>query len=111
MTSSWHSREELLLKVVTLAKQGSSQRAIGRALGISRNTVKVLLAADDVQRVTVHSALPMPPSRAPRAQKIDAFTPRVAALMHKYPDITAQRASCRDGFRAPHASCALHVGR
>jgi transposase len=39
----------------------------------------------------VHSALPAPPSRAPRAQKIDAFTRRVAALMQKYPDITAQR--------------------
>jgi transposase len=91
VTIGWHSREELLLKVVTLVTQGSSQRAAARALGISRNTVKVLLRVHRVHRASAHSALPQPSSRAPRAQKVDAFKPRVAALMEKYSDITAQR--------------------
>jgi predicted transcriptional regulator len=45
MTSAWRTREELAHQVALLAKQGASRRAIARALGVSRNTVRTLLAA------------------------------------------------------------------
>jgi transposase len=44
MRSAWRSREELVHQVALLAKQGESRRAIARALGVSRNTVRTLLA-------------------------------------------------------------------
>jgi predicted transcriptional regulator len=43
--ATWRSREELAHQVALLAKQGESRRAIARALGVSRNTVRTLLAA------------------------------------------------------------------
>jgi transposase len=88
---SWHSREELLHQVVLLHTQGTAQRAIARALGVSRNTVKVLIRVHRMQRESAPSALGERPSRAPRTRKIDAYRLRVAALLEKYPDITAQR--------------------
>jgi transposase len=91
MTTGFHSREELFHRVVTLKSQGLSQRAIARALGISRNTVKLLLRVHRVQREREHSALPVPARRAPRERKVDAHKNRIVALMTKYPDITAQR--------------------
>jgi DNA-binding NarL/FixJ family response regulator len=38
------TRADLAHRVVILDQQGLSQRAIARSLGISRNTVKVILA-------------------------------------------------------------------
>jgi transposase len=91
MTATWHTREELILQLVTLHRQGISRRAISRVLGISRNTVRVLIAAHGTARETNHEALAKPPPRAPRASKIDAYQVRVAELLRQYPDITAQR--------------------
>lgn len=91
MTSMWRNRQELAHQVALLAKQGESRRAIARALGVSRNTVRRLLAAHAQGRDTEHIAITPRPSRAPRAAKIDAWKPRVAALMAKFADITAQR--------------------
>lgn len=107
MTASWHTREELEHQVITLARQGVSRRAIARALGISRNTVKVLLGVHDQQREDIHSALPPSPTQAPRAKKIDAFKLQVATLLEKYPDITAQRVFeilTADGFDGGHTA-------
>jgi hypothetical protein len=50
MTATWQTREQLIHELVTLHRQGSSRRAIARALGISRNTVKVLVAAHATAR-------------------------------------------------------------
>jgi len=91
MTARWHGREELVHHVVTLATQGMSQRAIARSLDISRNTVKTLLIGHRVERESAHVALPVRPARAPRAQKLDAYKPRIAELMDRFPSITAQR--------------------
>ncbi|MGH7440633.1 MAG: IS21 family transposase [Polyangiaceae bacterium] len=76
---------------MTLDKQGEARRAIARALGVSRNTVRALLEAHAAGRKAEHIALPPAPSRAPRPSKIDAFRPRVAELLARFPDITAQR--------------------
>jgi transposase len=91
MTATWRTREELIVQLVTLHRQGLSARAIARALGVSRNTVKALLAAHGTARETEHKALAPRPSRAPRASKVDAYAPRIAELLERYPDITAQR--------------------
>ncbi len=91
MSRTWRSREELAHEVALLAKQGESRRAIGRALGVSRNTVRTLLAGHAQDRDVAHVAVAPRPKRAPRAAKIDTWRPRVAELMTRFPDITAQR--------------------
>jgi transposase len=91
VTSAWRSREELALQVALLAKQGEPRRAIARALGVSRNTVRILLAAHAESREAEHVAIPPRPTRAPRVAKIDGWRPRVAELMARFTDITAQR--------------------
>ena len=91
MTATWRSREELAHQAVMLAKQKVSARAIARALGVSRNTIKALLAVHEQKRQTQHSALPSRPRRAPRSSKLDSFKAMVAEWMTRFPDITAQR--------------------
>jgi orotate phosphoribosyltransferase-like protein len=44
------TREELVHQVVTLAKQGTTRRAIARALGVSRNSVRALLGHEHRDR-------------------------------------------------------------
>ena len=91
MTATWRTREELIHQLVTLHQQGLAKRAIARALGISRNTVKVLVAAHAGARDAGQPALVKRSARAPRASKIDAYAPRIRQLIAQYPDITAQR--------------------
>jgi transposase len=91
MTALWRTREEMIHQLVTLHRQGLAARAIARALGISRNTVKRLILAHGTARETEHKAISPPPSRAPRASKVDAYQEQVAELLVRYPDITAQR--------------------
>jgi transposase len=90
MTVTWRTREELVHQIVTLAAAGTAQRQIARATGVSRNTVKAVLAAHKVQREGNHRALSAP-KHAPRPKKIDAYDGRICELFARYPDITAQR--------------------
>jgi transposase len=90
MTATWRTREELIHQLVTLHRQGLSARAIARALGVSRNTVKVLLRAHAAARESGQPALSRP-ARVPRSSKVDAYAARVTELIGRYPDITAQR--------------------
>jgi transposase len=87
----WTSRAELEHQVITLAKQDVARRAIARALGVSRNTVRKILIAHGVQRREVQTALAAPPARLQRQTKLDAFHQKVAELLLVYPEITAQR--------------------
>lgn len=89
--SSWRTREELEHQTVMLERDGLSRRAISRALGISRNTVKKILRKYRGARAAPHMALEPPPKRAPRAKKIDIYRDEVEQLLEEYPDITAQR--------------------
>jgi transposase len=86
----WTTREELLHQVVTLHQQGLTRRAIARALSVSRNTVRKLLTAHGQARLAQHSAVERP-ARAPRESKVDPFRAKVAELLERYPEITAQR--------------------
>jgi transposase len=87
----WHTREELTHQAVLLQRDGMAQRAIARALGVSRNTVKKILRRHAEARAEPHTALQAPPKRAPRAKKTDPYRADVEGLFGKYPDITAQR--------------------
>ncbi|HHH27258.1 MAG TPA: IS21 family transposase [Polyangiaceae bacterium] len=87
----WQTREELIHQTVTLHREGLSRRAVARALGVSRNTVKKILVAHARARQQPHTALPAPPERAPRDKKTDPFRERVEQLLDKHADITAQR--------------------
>lgn len=91
MTTQWHTREELVHQVVLLTTQGMSRRAITRALGVSRNTIRKILREHAHARDNGHSALQKRPERVPRAAKIDAYRARVQELLARFPDITAQR--------------------
>jgi transposase len=91
MTQTWRNREELEHQVVSLISQGMSRRAVSRACGVSRNTVKKILKDHARRRQVGHSTLEPAPVRAPRSCKIDPYVPRVKKLLQTYPDITAQR--------------------
>jgi transposase len=85
------TQEEVAHEVVTLQAQGVRRRAIARAVGVSRNTVRKILEGHETARQFEHNALAEPPERAPRPRKVDAFAPKVAELLTRFPDITAQR--------------------
>jgi len=118
VTGPWRSRDELVHRIVTLARDGVSRRAIARAVGVSRNTVKAVLAAHAKARdAELEEGPPAPrpptPTRAPRASKLDALKPRVAELMARYADITAQRVfeilRAEDGFTGGYTAVKKHV--
>jgi transposase len=91
MTASWRTRQELEQQAVTLAAQGVSRRAIARALGVSRNTLRRLLEVHRAAREHGHSAVEPARTAAPRARKIDEWTTQVTNLLARHPTITAQR--------------------
>lgn len=112
MTSLWRSREQLVHQIVTLARDGVSQRAITRAVHVSRNTVVAILREHARGRETEYIALDPIPKRAPRASKLDAFKPRVAELIARFADITAQRVFeiLRDeGFKGGYTAVKKHM--
>jgi transposase len=112
MSALWRTREELAHHVALLAQQGVLRRAIARALGISRNTVRTLLAAHEAGREAEHAALASPPPRTPRVAKVDAYKPRVAELIARFPDITAQRVFeilRAEGFGGGYTGVKKHV--
>lgn len=81
---SWHSREDLIHQVVMLGRDGLSGRAISRALGVSRNTVKKILRKHASARHEPHTAVEAPPKRAPREKKVDEYRAQIASLIEKY---------------------------
>ena len=115
MSSTWNTREELMLQVVLLQKQSVGRRGIARALGVSRNTVRKLLEEHAAARVEEHTALPLAKPRAPRVAKIDAHAAKVADLLKTYPDITAQRVletlREEDGFAGGYTGVKKYVRR
>ncbi len=84
------SPQELVHDVVLLTRQGMSKRAIARALKVSRNTVREILAKHAKARTTVHSALTAKPV-VKRASKLDEHRDKIDELLKLFPDITAQR--------------------
>jgi transposase len=106
------SEQEVLLEVTQLSRGGMSRRAIARALGVSRNTVRKLLARHQVQRSTPNLALKAPPKQAPRPSKLDGYREAVEHLLTRFPDITAQRVFeelQRQGFEGGYTAVKQYV--
>jgi transposase len=76
------------LEIVRRVQGGASLRAIARALGVDRKTVASVMHAYQQTRETPSSALPR--GRTRRSQ-LDAYADVIAALLERYPDITAVR--------------------
>ncbi len=81
---------QLVYNVVQLDREGMKWRAIARALHLSRNTVRRIVAEHHRGREQPHSALPAP-RRIARPSKLDPFRGEIDRLLLVYPDITAQR--------------------
>jgi transposase len=114
MTARWRTREELIHQVVVLTAQGMSRRAITRAVGVSRNTIRKILSAHGKAGDTGHTALPFRPERLPNPTKIDAYRGRVQELLARYPDITAQRVFeilKDEGFTGGYTGVKRHLRR
>lgn len=114
MTATWRSREELVHQAVVLRVQGVSIRALERALGVSRNTVRSILRNHEASQLAPHTALPAEKPRVPRASPVDGFEPRIVGLLAQYPDITAQRVfeTLRDeGFAGGYTAIKKRVRR
>ena len=114
MTARWRTREELTHQVGLLSTQGMSRRALSRALGVSRNTIRKILRTLANARETGHTVLAPRPARVPRAAKIDAYRGRVDELLLRYPDITAQRVweiLKDEGFTGGYTGIKKHLRR
>ena len=70
-------------------------KTIARRLGLARNTVRVALASDVPPRYV----------RAPAGSKVDAFEPRIRALLREFPDMPATVIAERVGWE--HSSSVL----
>ena len=68
-----------------------SRRAIARALGIGRNTVREVLEEQETARAAEHQALPAPAVSQPQPSKLERHRDKVQQLLDKFDDITAKR--------------------
>lgn len=85
------NRPDVVHDVVRLWSEGVSVRAIARALGIARKTVKKMLACHEKERREGHLALRPPPLRVPRPSLLDPYRSEVDRLLATFSDITSQR--------------------
>ena len=86
-------RRRLAYEAQRRQQRGQSLRAISRALGIHRTTVRKLLAELTERREQGDSApeREVPPPPVHRPSKLDAFLERIESLLVMYPDLTAVR--------------------
>lgn len=112
MSPQRQTREQLVFDIVTLARQNVTRRAMSRTLGVSRNTIRRILAAHAEQRDEGQAALAPRPPRVARGSKLDPFKPRIAELFAKYPEITAQRVLeilTEEGFQGGYTAVKKYV--
>lgn len=85
-------RRRLVYEVVRRLARGDSQRAISRALGIARDTVKGILEAEDERRTGGESAVERAVGRrTPRASQLDRYDKDIEEWLTRYEDLTAVR--------------------
>jgi transposase len=92
-------KESLRNEVIRLHYGGARQRRIARILGISRRSVqRVIQRHEDDRAGVVHL-------RRGRPSLLDPYKDKIAALVERYPDITAVRLYeelSREGFRGSY---------
>jgi transposase len=86
-------RARLVYDVIRREARGESRRAIGRALGIHRDTVKAILEQEKQRREQGESAIEREVGRppTPRPSKLDEHEKDIAAWLTQYEDLTAVR--------------------
>jgi len=86
-------RIRLVYEVSRRRDRGESLRAISRALGIARKTVRRILRQVARRRREGDDALTRlaSPPRAPRASKLDSYRDFIAERLLRYPDLKATR--------------------
>jgi transposase len=80
--------EALRHEIVQRHQAGAAARAIARELGVSRGTVRRVLARVQAQR----EGQPTPSGRLRRPSIVDPFEPLLKELLAKYPNLTNERA-------------------
>ncbi len=93
MPSRRDDRQHLVYEVVRRKGRGESQRAISRALGIARDTVKGILQQQEQRRAQGESAIEreLSPPRAPRPSKLDEYEKDIDAALTLHENLTAIR--------------------
>ena len=89
--SNWSTRLELEHQVVRLLRKGRSQRAIARALGVTRGLVSRVVDIHASAKARPHTALPQAVEPTPRSSNLDVHEARIKELLASYSTITAQR--------------------
>lgn len=86
-------RARLVYEVIRREARGESRRAISRAVGIARDTVKAILEQQEQRREQGESAIEREVGRAPtpRPSKLDEYEKDIAAWLTQYEDLTAVR--------------------
>lgn len=101
MTELISSRADLDNRVVTLAREGVSIRALTRRFKVGRNTIRRILARHSAQREGGHTVTPA--NKTPRPSKLESLIPKIKKILGEYEDITGQRLfeklTEEDGYR------------
>jgi transposase len=86
-------RRRLVGDILRRRRQGESQRGISRAIGLSRKTIRRIIAQEEARREQGEHALEreLPQRRTPRESKLDEYDERIRAWLKQYPDLTAIR--------------------
>lgn len=86
-------RERLVYDVERRHALGQSHRAISRALGVARETVKRIIVQQQERRAQGESAVEraIGPQRAPRGSKLDEYAKDIEAWLTLHEDLTAVR--------------------
>src|SRR5580698_3987298 len=83
-------KEELRHAIVQRWQQRQSQRHIARELGLSRRTVRRVLAAVSQERAQGNMP-PEPRPAPPRVWPMDSYEPKLRELLERHPQLTARR--------------------
>lgn len=100
MTELISGRADLENRVVTLAREGVTIRALARRFEVGRNTIRRILARHGAAREDGHTVTP--PKTTPRASKLDPFVVKIKKILGEHDDVTGLRLFemlTADGYR------------
>ncbi len=89
MTELISSRADLDNRVVTLAREGVTIRALARRFKVGRNTIRRILGRHGAAREGGHTVTPA--QKTPRSSKLDDFVEKIKKVLGEHPAITGLR--------------------